>query len=458
MSILNEIKKYNSIFYHDNHNVKLKLMASHPFIFLRGTVELFFKELAKEEYQNSIFFNNDLQCWCSNDIHATNFGFSNVSCSSNGEVHYQINDFDEAFSSNPFYDVIRFCSSLYYFVEEANIELEIKNPNHFNNLEPIDFINLFLKEYKKTIQNHKRYSKMLEEEFPFMYSKQIEVLNKSLSSDKNSRFYKYTEKNNFGYVLNNKNKKMETIPLQDRLSLINKIQTLYPDCEILDLKKRKVAGVGSSHLLRYYFILKKEEDYLLMELKEQVRPVSTLYIPKDMNKFNQKDKYKNFAYIQSKAINKMIGSKYDTNLKHIEIFNKSFISRTSFNAKLKVSIQEIINEDFTSSKSNLEEYIKLAAIKIGKVHVRSAKNKDIFKEEVSTLLEKNTDILLGMIKRVYNKIEMSYSAFLREYYLTIGNILDPQEFEEYFEKTLQLFEEQSSKLKKDISSEKNLKD
>jgi len=455
LGILNNIKKYNSLKNTDNENIKLKLMASHPFIFLRGTVEIFFKELSKPEYQNSILFDNSLSCWCANDIHITNFGFSNISCSTNKEVHYQINDFDEAFLGNPFNDIIRLCSSLYYFIEEANIEISKKNKNLFKNYNPEDFINIFIEEYKKTIKNPKRYRKMLKEEFPFMYSKQMEAKEKSISTNKNSRFSKYVEKNKNGFILNKKNKKLKEIPLEKRIKIIKDLKKIYPNNEILDLKERKVAGVGSSHLERYYFIMKKEGEYLLMELKEQIQPVSTLYIKKDTKEYETKYKDRPIADIQIKAINKMIGKKYDENLSSLYINGKSFISRTSFNAKLKVSIEELTSEDLEITKSNIKEYIKLAAIKIGKVHVRSAKEKYLFQEKIINLIEKDSELLKGMIKRVYNEIEMSYSSFLREYYLTLGNEISKEDFEEIMKNTFLIINEQSGKLKKEISKTKN---
>ena len=433
MSILKSIQQYNNIEPEDIENIKLSLMASHPFIFLRGTDELFFDFISKDKFSSHEIFDNDLlRCWSSNDSHIGNFGFSNVGCSTNSEVHYEINDYDEAFIGNPFYDILRLASSLYYFLEEFNIKIEQDHPDEFINLKPSEFILLFMTEYKNTIKTEQ--FDIDWEKYPFMAKMKKSSEKKANNEDSGSRFSKYTTETKKGKTkLDTENDKLEKLGKMFKKELIESLEdTFYPH-KILDVAKRKTAGVGSSHLDRYYFIMEKEEGPVLMEIKEQVLPVHLNYMEqyKDLHKKEQRKK--NFGHIHHEAIIKMVGTDYDTNMKNFNFKGKNFIGRTSFNAKLKVSADKMFSKDMNTDelKSNLREYIKLAAIRLASAHFNSVQNgienkreaQEAFKGELLTQCDKNLDTILGMTKSVYNHIDIKYSQFLREYYMNIGQLL-----------------------------------
>jgi len=462
MSILEKIQKYNNIEAEDLENIKLKLMASHPFIFLRGTDEIFFEFIAQDKFKNhDIFDNPKLTCWSSNDSHIGNFGFSNIGCSNNPEVHYEINDYDEAFLGNPFYDILRLISSLYYYLEEFNIKIEQEHPDEFINIKPSEFILLFINEYKKTIKS-KNYD-IDWEKYPFMSKMKSKSEKKADNEDKGSRYNKYTTLTNKDKIkLNVENDKLEKIDKKLRKQLIEKLEDLYYPNKILDVAKRKTAGVGSSHLDRYYFILKKEAGEVLMEIKEQTLPVHLNYMKKYKDTYKKEKIKKNFGHIHHEAILKMVGKDYDQNMKNFNFGDKNFISRTSFNAKLKVSSDDMFSKDMDTVelKSNLMEYISLAANRLASAHMNSVDNNiedkeeaiKVFQEELLCQLDNNLDTVLGMAKSVYNHIDIKYSQFLREYYLNIGQLIGKKEFKKVKKSTLETAGSSSSMNKSTVSS------
>jgi len=462
MSILNNIQKYNNIDSEDIENIKLSLMASHPFIFLRGTDEIFFDFISKDKFaQHEIFDNELLTCWSSNDSHIGNFGFSNISCSSNDEVHYEINDYDEAFIGNPFYDILRLASSLYYYLEEFNIKIEQEHPEEFINLKPSEFILLFITEYKEFIKNEN--FDINWKEYPFMSKMKSKSEKKSSNEDKGSRFNKYTTISKKGKTkLDTESDKLEKLDKSLKKELIENLESSFYPNKISDVARRKTAGVGSSHLDRYYFILEKKEGPVLMEIKEQVLPVHLNYMKQYKNLHKKEQKKKNFGHIHHEAIQKMVGKDYDENMRNFNFKGKNFIARTSFNAKLKVSCDNMFSQDMdtTELKENLREYIKLAANRLARAHFNSVQNgndnkqagQQEFKHELLYQLDNNQDTVLGMIKSVYNHIDIKYSQFLREYYMTIGEKVGAKKLKVIKQQTQQAENKSSSTNKSNIST------
>jgi len=454
MSILKNIQKYNNIKPEDIENIKLSLMASHPFIFLRGTDEIFFELISQDKFANHDIFDNELlTCWSSNDSHIGNFGFSNIGCSTNSEVHYEINDYDEAFIGNPFYDILRLASSLYYFLEEFNIKIEQEHPDEFINLKPSEFILLFVTEYKNTIKDEN--FNIDWDEYPFMSKMKRKSEKRANNDDSSSRFSKYTTINKKGKIkLDTDSDKLEKLEKPFKKELIESLEDNFYPHKVLDVARRKTAGVGSSHLDRYYFILEKKEGPILMEIKEQVLPVHLNYMEKYKDLHKKEQKKKNFGHIHHEAIIKMVGKDYDENMRNFNFRGKNFIGRTSFNAKLKVSADNMFSKDMntTELKSNLREYIKLAANRLASAHFNSVQNgienkqeaQQAFKQELLFQCEVNMDTVLGMVKSVYNHIDIKYSQFLREYYMNIGQLLGEKKVEEIKKTTIEKSENKSS--------------
>lgn len=85
--------------------MKLAKMAKSPFVFLRGSCNLFYDALPK----SPIICNAPL-AWCCGDAHFENFGSYK---SDNRQVYFDLNDFDEAALAPFTWDIVRLLASIH---------------------------------------------------------------------------------------------------------------------------------------------------------------------------------------------------------------------------------------------------------------------------------------------------------------------------------------------------------
>lgn len=457
-SILDRILKYNSLSYDDLLNPKLSTMAIHPFLFLRATAEEFYKTMSEEPFASREIFNNKLKVWSPGDQHIGNYEFAGRG--GNGdEIDFRLQDFDEAFETNPFYDILRLTSSLYYFIEEYNISIGRKFPDMFMILEPTLFVDIFLDSYKNSLKLPNDSTNW--SEFPFLNS-----IKESLQSTSvNPTATKFIKDGKF----RDDSKKLIEIDEEETYNAVSKsITSSYPDFTLLDIRIRKVAGIGSSHLKRFYFILKdKNGTTHLMELKEQRKPAQIFYLKKERKRFKNKFSEFDNAQIQIKGIDKMLGaSSFDERIMSVnvaiegKIFN--FISRTIPNKKLKIK-EEILLQGITNDKSNIEvlqsrlvEYVKLAGIKLANAHYNSLKesNKDYFLENINYYLTDYRPRLKGIIKHTYNSITLLYRQFVREYFSALGTSHSLEEAQELLSNMYDISIDKNSSQIKKLSQDK----
>ena len=98
--LLKKVMNYNSIDKFDIGNIKLSLMATHPFKYLRGTAkrffDMFFESLKYTSFEfKDVFKDKNLLTACTNDTHVGNFGFTEY------DSRFITNDFDEYLNKNP---------------------------------------------------------------------------------------------------------------------------------------------------------------------------------------------------------------------------------------------------------------------------------------------------------------------------------------------------------------------
>jgi uncharacterized protein (DUF2252 family) len=97
-----------------DRQVKYAKMAASPFVFFRGTNHLFWADFAGDPRLDQ-FGGPQTRTWLQGDLHAENFGaFSN----DEGEVVYDINDFDEAVIADYQYDLWRMAVSIVLVARE----------------------------------------------------------------------------------------------------------------------------------------------------------------------------------------------------------------------------------------------------------------------------------------------------------------------------------------------------
>jgi uncharacterized protein (DUF2252 family) len=96
--------------------VKYRFMAENMFRFFRGTCHLFYEDLARKRS-----FPKGPLGWVCGDLHLENFGSYR---SSNGQVYFDLNDFDEACLAPVTWEAVRLATSIFIGFDSLGIEDE----------------------------------------------------------------------------------------------------------------------------------------------------------------------------------------------------------------------------------------------------------------------------------------------------------------------------------------------
>jgi hypothetical protein len=401
MQVLDKILEFNDI---TADNIKIELMKDDSFAFFRGTSHLFFEHL-KSIIDPAFINNSNLLCWIQGDAHIGNLGFSNKKCSSIEEIKFAINDFDESFIGNPFLDVIRFGVSIGFFFDNLNnsYKQELRDTNLI--YQDTKMIEYFLKQYFKYItkDNHVEYKWKKSD---FMSNMAKKAQKRVDITNPKSRINKFTKIVGTQRVFDFDNTKIE--PLENKKELIEKLEKKF-NYKVLDACIRKTAGVGSSHLERYYILVKKDKKELLLEVKEQLLPSFVNYFKENINYI--KNKKASQTHIEAKQ--NMIRD-YDMHLESFSFNSKDFLIKSIFNAKYSIDGEMFIKQGIESFETNLEDYLKFCAISLSNAHKRSAKNKKVFIKEMTKVKKKDFFKIETMILKSYATNLMFYSHFVRD--------------------------------------------
>ena len=112
-SLEERIISYNAGRYAPLLRLKYQALAESPFRFFRGTDHLFYEDLAHDDP-----WKDRTKTWCCGDLHLENFGSYRAS---NGQVYFDINDFDEAALAPATWEVVRFLVSVHAAGDYWNI-------------------------------------------------------------------------------------------------------------------------------------------------------------------------------------------------------------------------------------------------------------------------------------------------------------------------------------------------
>lgn len=402
MNVLNKILEFNDI---DKDNIKIQLMKQSPFAFFRGTSHLFFEQLSN--YTNAkLFKQKEFFCWVQGDAHIGNLGFSNKKCSLNNEVRFDINDFDESYIGNPFLDIIRFGVSIGFFFDDISSKKNTLKEDE--NLEFLDMkiIDYFAKKYFKYVTK----KEIIEYEFKkskFMTFHKKKALKKANPNHEKSRIRKFTINDGSKIKFDLNNPKITHISQSKKTKLLNELSKIY-DNKIIDICKRKTAGVGSSHLDRYYMLLEEKEGVIMLEIKEQLYPSYIEFIDTKEHLESKPSK------LHIKAKKTMIEN-YDLQLRSFSFLGKDYIIKSVFNAKHSIDAEDFFKfNDLNSFEENLKEYIDFCAIALSNAHKRSALDKKEFIKKMKEIKKEHFFEVESLIFKSFSINMLLYSHFIRD--------------------------------------------
>lgn len=261
---------------------KYQKMALSPFVFYRGSAQLFYADIASGTIATPEAL-KELPLTCvMGDCHMSNFGFLTEEGSHGDNVIFSPNDFDDACIGRPEWDLLRFCTSLVLCADHCRLAAETTD-EVVTQSQVEQAIESFLKGYQSICeqgykgQNHRQMAidKTEIENYSILSKPFKKALRRTVSGEQfhqKSTLAKAIKLE--GMSLSFKDLEDKFQPLDDALyhELMDNFAP-YMDDHIWDIVARKNAGTGSVNMSRYYFLIgpkdyKGLEDLALCHLVE----------------------------------------------------------------------------------------------------------------------------------------------------------------------------------------------
>ena len=282
-TILNEFDEQCMGLDHTKRKEKYKKMMESPFRFFRGSAYLFYFDMTKIPF--SFHTPEDKPTWIQGDLHMENFGaFQNEQ----GEIVYDVNDFDEGYIGSYLYDILRMSVSIALFCDAQSLSKEEQKAR----------IVQYLESY---YQQLKRFEKKKDDPFTLTFTKEstkgpVRKVLKKLVKRQNDHLLK-----DITYI-NDEQKRIfawsdeiQPVTEQERVTL-NSLSDAYfhsLDVEdkqdrsyysIKDIARKHGTGTASIGLDRYYILIEGGKDShgmddLVLEVKEVRTPVPAYFLP-----------------------------------------------------------------------------------------------------------------------------------------------------------------------------------
>ena len=268
---------------HDQRKHKYRQMAENPFRFFRGSAYLFYYDVTKIPF--SFHTPDDKPTWIQGDMHVENFGaFQN----SEGDIVYDVNDFDEGYMGSYVYDLLRMTVSIALYCEQygfTDSEERIR-----------EFLQAYYKQLKKFVKGKEDALTLFytEENTKGPIRKVLKKLEKRDSArlldrwtikESTKRMFIHSEE--LAPVTQKEQDKIEAAWCSYVESLDEEERKKSEFYEIKHIVRKNGSGTASISLDRFYILIEgKQEceeqlDDLILEMKEVRAPIPAYFMPYD---------------------------------------------------------------------------------------------------------------------------------------------------------------------------------
>ena len=340
-------------------------MTESPFRFFRGSAYLFYYDMTKIPF--AFHTPEDKPTWIQGDLHMENFGaFQNEQ----GEIVYDVNDFDEGYIGSYLYDILRMSVSIALFCDAQSLSEE----------EQKDRIVHYLTSYYKQL---KRFKKHKDDPFTLTFTKDHtkdpvrKVLKKLVKRQRNHLLKDITyindeQKRVFAWsdeiqpVSEKERKTLESLSEAYFHSLDAEDQQDRSFYSIKDIARKHGTGTASIGLDRFYILIEggKEAhgiDDLVLEVKEVRTPIPAYFLSYQ-EQFWQKYEHQGERVVSTQ---KAMHHCEDPYLGYLTMDDRHFYvrERSPYKKKVKAHLLQTV-EDIDST---LETMGKITA----KIHARA---------------------------------------------------------------------------------------
>lgn len=295
-----------------SHSKHLK-MANNPFVFMRGSAQLFYADLAAGTLKVPESLYQLPLTTIVGDCHSSNFGFLSEEGSHGDSIIFCPNDFDDACIGHAVWDLLRFSVSLALAIDYAqgvqqglyDTEADITDKPVVSPAEIRPAIEAFLEAYIDICQEGLNEPQSRLFAISGFHSGHILSKRYQKALSRTCGGSTFTEKSSLAKAVDLSQNPIRFRERPDRFQpisalLYQEIETTfapYVDDAIVDIVQRVNAGTGSVNMARYYLLVgpKPQENttpdvglYHIVEIKKQRHAAPLHYFPNlsPMNKLN----------------------------------------------------------------------------------------------------------------------------------------------------------------------------
>lgn len=364
-TVLNEFDEQCMALSDEKRKMKYAKMMESPFRFFRGSAYLFYYDMTKIPF--SFHTNIDKPTWIQGDLHMENFGaFQNEE----GEIVYDVNDFDEGYIGSYLYDLLRMSVSIALSCETQGL----------STIEQQKRIKNYLAAY---YQQLKRFKKEKDDPFHLTFTEQntngpVKKVLKKLGKRQRDHLLKdITYINEEGKRVFSWSDEIEPVSFEESTMLKRLTENYFHSIDnenkknfsfytIKDIARKHGTGTASIGLDRYYILIEGEKDAngvddLVLEVKEVRAPIPAYFLPyreQFWEKFNHQGK-------RVVATQKAMHHLEDPYLGYLTIDGREFYVRERSPYKKKVKITSLLTaEDFDAT-------VKIMGKITAKIHARA---------------------------------------------------------------------------------------
>ena len=364
-TILNEFDEQTMGLTPEKRKMKYQKMMESPFRFFRGSAYLFYYDMTKIPF--SFHTAADKPTWIQGDLHMDNFGaFQNEE----GDIVYDVNDFDEGYIGSYLYDVLRMSVSIAIYSEAQDLTLEEQKGR----------IKTYLEAYHHQLT---RFIKGKDDPFTLTFTMDNtkgpvkKVLKKLAKRQRDHLLNDITFINEDGNRVFAWSEEIEPVNVEER-EMLESLTEHY--LQSIDVKNKKDitfyaikdiaikhgTGTASIGLDRYYILIEGEKDAhgvddLVLEVKEVRTPVPAYFLPY-REKFWEKYEHQGKRVV---ATQKAMHHLEDPYLGYFTIKGREFYVRERSPYKKKVKATQLLtSEDFDST-------LKIMGKITAKIHARA---------------------------------------------------------------------------------------
>ncbi len=408
-------------------------MATNPFVFLRGSAQLFYADLAKGNLKLPQALLTPPLTTIMGDCHTSNFGFLSEEGAHGESVIFAPNDFDDACVGHAAWDLARFCTSLALCVDFAEgvlagryaIEEALDDDQAVSAAQSRTAMTAFLEQYLATCEACAEDAENRNQVLDGFKKKHI--LNAPYKKAK-KRIWggkKFLEKSSLAKEVDisqqplrfrDRPERFKPLAADEARELIQHFEP-YMDDSILDITERLNAGTGSVNMRRFYCLVgpkafSSEDDLELCHLVEVKcqRHAAPLYHFPELSAVNRLNPAHLTVHCQQR-----MQRKPDLVLDEAEWQDGHWLIRSRHHARVGIDPEDIVFGE-QAVNGGFEQYAATCGQALALAHCRGDRRSTRFEQAMSEVLP---DQIEGLIQACLGYAEQVKEdcGYLRGLYL-----------------------------------------